>query len=78
MDLGVYFLNKDFMSKQNTPTHHKLLLASYVLAATASLLSALASIIASSENGKLLYPDINNQTPPGPQPTQNARKYFEL
>jgi len=63
------------MSKKTT--HHRLLIASYFLAALSTLLSALAAISAASENGKLLYPDINNPTQPT-NPAPNTKKYFEL
>lgn len=66
------------MSKQITPTHHKLLVASYFLAAMSTLLSALAAISAASENGKLLYPDINGTAQPFNNTTSNAKRYFEL
>jgi hypothetical protein len=65
------------MSKQNTPMHRKLLVASYFLGALSTLLSALAAISAASEHGKLLYPDINNTAQPT-NPASNAKKYFEL
>ncbi len=60
------------MSKQ-TPTHQKLLIASYFLAAFSTLLSALAAISAASEHGKLMYPDINSS----PQPSNPTKNYFD-
>lgn len=65
------------MSKQSKPIHHKLLIASYILGALSTLLSALAAVSACSENGKLLYPDINTPQPSNNQ-ASNAKKYFEL
>ena len=65
------------MSKQSKPIHHKLLIASYVLGALSTLLSALAAVSACSETGKLLYPDINSATQPT-NSTSNAKRYFEL
>lgn len=67
------------MSKQSKPIHHKLLIASYVLGALSTLLSALAAVSACSESGKLLYPDINNSTQSfNNNTTSNAKRYFEM
>jgi hypothetical protein len=64
------------------PVHQRLLIASYILGAVASLLATLGAIGSTVEQESLKYPNIHGPTPPpappGKEPTEASRRYFDM
>lgn len=67
-------------STKGKSIHQRLLTASYVLGAFASLLGGLAAIGAAIERNDLQYPSVNGPVPVSPMAnknTESSKRYFD-